>query len=139
MAQVSMTGNEYAEMLRKIEQGAEIIRHLKMERRITLKEDNIRTYSAGEFPNSPTFPDWLQEMLAQDMVQQLLKLPSEQFALWAMSEHIYYNVKGRELASWTGSDRVNLLELSPELNERRELIRAEVKAEIDEEVPTDGE
>lgn len=138
MAQVSMTGNEYAEMCRKIDQGAEVIRHLKMERKITINEDNISTYSAGEFLNSPTYPEWLQEMLAQDMVQQLLKLPSEQFALWATTDHIHYNVKGRELDSWSGSDKVNLLELSPELNERRELIRAEVKAEIEED-NKDGE
>jgi hypothetical protein len=139
MAQVSMTGNEYAEMLRKIEQGAEIIRYLKAERKVKFTEDNIRIYSSGEFPPSHTFPEWLQDTLVRDMVDQLLHMDADEFGLWATTDHHFYDVKGREMNSWVQDRNIDLLEVSPELNERRELIRAEVKTEIDEEVPTDGE
>lgn len=143
MAQVSMTGNEYAEMLRKIEQGAEVIRFLKEERKIKFTEDNIRTYSCGEFPNYNKFPDWVNDMLLQDMANQLLHMPAEEFSLWATTEHHYYNPKGRDMNSWCADGNFDLLEVSPELKERWDLVKAEVKADIEDDVEeavaTDGE
>jgi hypothetical protein len=125
MAQVTMTGNEYAEMLRKIEQGAEIIRLLKEERKIKFTEDNIRTYSAGEFPNRSKFPEGLQDLLVQDMVNQLLHMSAEEFSLWALTDCYFYNPKSRDMDSWLQDDKVNLLEISPELKERWDLARTE--------------
>ena len=137
MAQVSMTGNEYAEMLRKIEQGAEIIRYLKAERKVKFTEDNILTYSSGEFPLNHTFPEWLQDMLVKDMVDQLLHMDADEFGLWATTDHHFYNTKTRELNSWSQDATVDLLEVSPELKERWDLVKAEVKAEIEEEIEED--
>ena len=129
MAQVSMTGNEYAEMLREIAQGAEIIRHLMAERKVKFTKDNIHTYSSGGFPLSSTFPEWLQDMLVKDMVDQLLRKSAEEFGLWATTDHHFYDTKTRELNSWRRDTAVDLLEVSLELKERWDLVKAEVKAD----------
>ena len=125
MAQVTMTGKEYADLLRQVEQGAEIIRFLKEERKIKFTEDNIRTYSAGEFPNRSKFPEELQDFLVQDMVQQLLHKQSEEFSLWALTDCHYYNPKSRDMTSWSQDDSFDLLEYSPALKERWDLARTE--------------
>lgn len=139
MAQVSMTGKEYADMLRQIEQGADIIRYLKAERKVKFTEDNICTYSSGEFPLSHTFPEWLQDMLVKDMVDQLLHMDADEFGLWATTDHHFYSPKSREFDGWGHNESVDLLEVSPALKERWDLVKAEVKAEIEEGVQTDGE
>lgn len=139
MAQVSMTGKEYADMLRQIEQGAEILRYLKAERKVKFTEDNIHTYSSGEFPSTSKFPDWLHEMLVKDMVDQLLHMDADEFGLWATTDHHFYSPKQRDFGSWGLEYGVDLLEVSPALKERWDLVKAEVKAEIEEGVQTDGE
>lgn len=138
MAQVSMTGKEYADLLRQVEQGSELIRYLKAERKVKFTEDNIHTYSSGEFSGRMRYPEWLQDLLVRDMVDQLLHKSAEEFGLWATTDHHFYNPKTRELNSWSQDTTVDLLEVSPELKERWDLVKAEVKAEIEEDTK-DGE
>lgn len=137
MAQVSMTGKEYADLLRQVEQGSELIRYLKAERKVKFTEDNIHTYSSGEFPSRMRYPEWLQDLLVRDMVDQLLHKSAEEFGLWSTTDHHFYDPKTRELNSWSQDATVDLLEVSPELKERWDLVKAEVKAEIEED--TDNE
>lgn len=139
MAQVSMTGKEYADLLRQVEQGSGLIRYLKAERKVKFTEDSIHAYSSGEFPLNHTFPEWLQDMLVKDMVDQLLHMDADEFGLWATTDHHFYSPKSREFVRWGHNESVDLLEASPALKERWDLVKAEVKAEIEEGVPTDGE
>lgn len=134
MAQVSMTGKEYADLLRQVEQGSELIRYLKAERKVKFTEDNIHTYSSGEFPGRRSYPEWLQDLLVRDMVDQLLHKSAEEFGLWATTDHHFYDTKTRELNSWSQDATVDLLEVSPELKERWDLVKAEI-----EEDTKDGE
>ena len=138
MAQVAMTGKEYADLLRQVEQGSELIQYLKAERKVKFTEDNIHTYSSGEMPRAVRFPEWLQDLLVRDMVDQLLHKSAEEFSLWATTDHHFYDPKTRELNSWSQDATVDLLEVSPELKERWDLVKAEVKAEIEEDTK-DGE
>lgn len=138
MAQVSMTGKEYEDLLQAKHQYEELIGFLKKERKIKFTEDNIHTYSSGEFTPSLKFPDTVQDLLAQDMVNQLLHMDADQFGLWTATDHHFYDVKGREMNSWAQDKNVDLLEFSPALKERWDLVKAEVKAEI-EEAAKDGE
>ena len=138
MAQVSMAGNEYAEMLMDIAKGAEIIRHIVAERKVKFTKDNIHTYRSGEFPLSSTFPEWLQDLLVRDMVDQLLRKSAEEFGLWATTDHHFYDTKTRDLNSWSQDATVDLLEVSPELKERWDLVKAEIEEEIEEDTK-DGE
>jgi hypothetical protein len=138
MSQVSMTGKEYADLLRQVEQESELIRYLKAERKVKFTEDNIQTYSAGGFPGRMHYPEWLQDLLVRDMVDQLLHKSAEEFGLWATTDHHFYDTKTRELNSWSQDATVDLLEVSPELKERWDLVKAEVKAEIKEDTK-DGE
>jgi len=137
MAQVSMTGKEYADLLRQVEQGSELIRYFKAERKVKFTEDNIHTYSSGEFSSKTRYPEWLQDLLVHDMVDQLLHKSAEEFGLWATTDHHFYDTRTRELNSWSQDATVDLLEVSPELKERWDLVKAEVKAEIEED--TDNE
>ena len=137
MAQVTMTGNEYAEMLRKIEQGAEIIRFLKTERKVKFTEGNIRTYSSGKFPLSHTFPEWLQDILVKDMVDQLLHMDADEFGLWATTNHHFYHPKSREFDGWDHDENVDLLEYSSELKFRWDTFKAAAEAKKAEEEKDD--
>lgn len=138
MAQVSMTGKEYEDLLQAKHQYEELIGFLKKERKIKFTEDNIHTYSSGEFPTAQKFPDAITEALTLDMVSQLLHMDADEFGLWATTDHHFYDVKGREMNSWAQNRNIDLLELSPSLKERWDLVKAEVKAEIEEDAK-DGE
>lgn len=134
MAQVSMTGEEYAELLAKIEQGAEIIRFLKEERKVKFTEDNIHTYSAGEFSVKSKFPESIHELLVRDMVDQLLHMSAEEFGLWATTDHHFYSPKQQEFNCWSQNYNVDILECSPALKERWDLAKAEIKDDIEEDI-----
>lgn len=137
MAQVTMTGKEYEDLLRVKHQYEDIIGFLEKERKVTFTPDNIGDYSAGDFHRSRVLPAAITDILVENMVEQLLDKSDEEFALWASTEHHYYDVHGCELNSWSQDATVDLLEVNPELKERWDLVKAEVKAEIEED--TDNE
>lgn len=137
MAQVTMSSEEYIAMLRQIEQGADIIRYLKAERKVKFAEDNIRTYSSGEFPLNHTFPEWLQDMLVKDMVDQLLHMDADEFGLWATTDHHFYSPRSREFDGWGHNESVDLLEVSPALKERWDLVKAAAEVKKAEEEKDD--
>lgn len=132
MATVTMTGDEYNKMLRKIDQGAEIIQFLKAERKVKFAKDNINAYSSGKFPSLYKFPDWLQDNLIQDMVSQLLHMNAEEFGLWANTDHHYYSPKQRDFCSWNNEGNVDLLEYSQALKERWNLVKTSEVVEDEE-------
>lgn len=139
MTQVTMTGKEYEDLLRVKYQYEDIIGFLEKERKVTFTPDNIDNYHAGDFHRSSVLPAAITDILVENMVEQLLDKSDEEFALWASTEHHYYDVRGCELNSWLQEKSVDLLEYSSALRFRWDTFKAaaEAKAKIEED--TDNE
>ena len=138
MTQVTMTGKEYEDLLRVKHQYEDIIGFLKKERKVTFTPDNIGDYNAGDFHRSSVLPADITDILVENMVEQLLDKSDEEFALWASTEHHYYDVYGCELNSWLQRKSVDLLEYSSELRSRWDTFKAAAEAKKAEE-DTDNE
>ena len=137
MTQVTMTGKEYEDLLRVKHQYEDIIGFLEKERKVTFTPDNTGNYIAGEFPLNHTFPEWLQDMLVEDMVDQLLYMDADGFGLWATTDHHFYSPKSREFDEWGLNESVDLLEVSPALKERWDTFKAAAEAKKAEEEKDD--
>jgi hypothetical protein len=137
MAQVSMTGKEFEEFLQYKNHFLELLAFLKEERKVRFTPESTHNYTSGDFPSPQKFPEFINELLTQDMVEQLLCKDSDEFAIWARTGHHYYNIKDRELNGWTQDRNVNLLEVSPVLKERWNLFQEGSEAE--QEDGKDGE
>ena len=137
MTQVTMTGKEYEDLLRVKHQYEDIIGFLEKERKVTFTPDNIGNYSAGDFHRSNVLPTAITDILVENMVEQLLDKSDEEFALWASTEHHYYDVRGCELNSWSQEKNVDLLEYSSELKFRWDTFKAVAEAKKAEEEKDD--
>ena len=137
MAQVTMTGKEYEDLLWVKRQYEDLIGFLEKERKVTFTPDNIGSYSAGDFHRSRVLPAAITDILVENMVKQLLDKSDEEFALWASTEHHYYDVRGCELNSWSQEKNVDLLEYSSELRFRWDTFKAAAEAKKAEEEKDD--
>ena len=137
MAQVTMTGKEYEDLLWVKRQYEDLIGFLEKERKVTFTPDNIGNYSAGDFRRSRVLPAAITDILVENMVEQLLDKSDEEFALWASTEHHYYDVRGCELNSWSQEKNVDLLEYSSELRFRWDTFKAAAEAKKAEEEKDD--
>ena len=137
MTQVTMTGKEYEDLLRVKHQYEDIIRFLEKERKVTFTPDNIGDYRAGDFHRSKVLPTAITDTLVEDMVEQLLDKSDEEFALWASTEHHYYDVYGCELNSWSREKNVDLLKYSSGLKFRWDTFKAAAEAKKAEEEKDD--
>lgn len=137
MAQVSMTGKEFEELLQHKNRFLELLAFLKEERKVRFTPESTHNYTSGDFPSPQKFPGFINELLTQDMVEQLLRKDPDEFEIWARTDHYYYNIKDRELNGWTQDRNVNLLEIAPALKERWNLFQEGSKAE--QEDGKDGE
>ena len=137
MAQVSMTGKEFEELLQHKSRFLELLAFLKEERKVRFTPESTHNYTSGAFPAPQKFPEFINELLTQDMVEQLLRKDPDEFEIWARTDHYYYSIKDRELNGWTQDRNVNLLEVAPALKERWNLFQEGSKAE--QEDGKDGE
>lgn len=127
MATVTMSGKEYQELLNQKEMAAEeLIRHLKASQQVRFKQDKGNVFGSGEFPDIHKFPDWLQELLLHDMVQQLLLLPAEEFEHWVATDQHFYSPKHRNFSAYTAYYNTDLLLIDSTLKERWDLIKSEM-------------
>lgn len=137
MAQVTMTGEEYQEFLGHRDRYAELLRHIKASQQVRFKKGAENIFGSGEFADIPKYPEWLQELLLRDMVQQLLLLPAEEFEHWVATDKHFYSPKHRNFSSYSVHYNTDLLLLDPMLKERWDLIKGEM--EKNKEEPQDAE
>jgi hypothetical protein len=121
-----MSGKEYQELLNQKEMAAELIRHLKATQQVRFKQDKGNIFGSGEFAEITKFPDWLQELLIQDMVQQLLRLPAEEFEHWVATDQHLYSPKHHTFSTYKTHYNTDLLLIDSSLKERWDLIKGEM-------------
>ena len=125
MAQVTMTGNEYAELLHKEQQLTELLSMMRRERKVRIPEGAVHTYSVGEFPEVSEYPTWLKQHLVDDMVTWLRNLPEDEFIRWACTDNRYYDVMGRCLQSYGSGNHIVDLWERPGLRDLVKRVREE--------------
>lgn len=119
MAQVTMSGNEFATMLRQERERDELLTTFISAQQIKFTEDNCRTYSVGETPKFE-LPKWVRNVLIEDMVMQLQAKDDKELALWFGSKFWYYKVFPGEFSQYDLGGAIDLVEYSPALKARYE-------------------
>lgn len=131
MAQVTMEGREYADMLKTGFERDDLLNIFKQAQRVSFTEESLRSYSAGEFKDME-YPTWVQDALILDMEAQLNGKSDEEFALWVKSDKPVYRYKSREFVdSRYHDDDVDMLSFSKQLRVRWDRIKAAMAAVVE--------
>lgn len=91
MAQVNMSGIEYAALLDADRKITNLLTQLKGDRHPRFTEESLKSFGVGEWRDTVHYPDWLTEELVADMAQWLLHLSETEFAVWIKSGMWFYN------------------------------------------------
>lgn len=144
MAQVTMTGVEYAELLTKERKLEELMELLKADRKFSVPESSVYTYSAGEFGRSFKFPMWAEYELLKDMEHQLVEMSEVEFARLVKAGMSYYKPVDKEFrqAVYRNDGYTDMCEFSKQVKVRWDSIKRRLDAgELvdEEEEAKDGE
>lgn len=133
MAQVTMNGIEYKDLMRKEDQLHELINYLTAQRRLTVPEDSVLTYACGTWKNEAVMPLWLKDMFVTALLSQLIMMSPEELGRIVKGNFHYYDVAGRNLYNNAWDDAVDLLEYSPQFKEIWENTKKALEAEEENE------
>lgn len=100
MAQVTMSGSEYAAMLKKEEQLGEVMNYLCLRLQVRFPAKEEGSFSAWEFPETPAMPKWAQDWVVDYMAGWLRSLPEEEFFRWVDSGARYLDVRDLTLSKY---------------------------------------
>lgn len=144
MAQVTMTGVEYAELLTKERKLEELMDHLKADRKFSVPESSVHSYSTGEFERSSKFPMWAEYELLKDMEHQLVEMSEVEFARLVKADMTYYKPMDKEFRQdiYRNEGYTNMCEFSKLVKTRWDSIKRRLDAgELvdEEEEARDGE
>lgn len=129
MAQVTMNGIEYKDLMRKENQLHELINYLTAQRKFSCPEDSVSTYSCGQWKNEAVLPPWLKDMYITALLSQLIALPSEELERIVKADCHYYAIESCHLYSNPWDDAVDLLECNPQFKTIWENTKKALEAE----------
>lgn len=132
MATVTMTGKEYFELMAQAEQGRELVEAIIKQNQVHFNETTGR-YCSCEWPNEDKRPEWLQQRLVDDMVDQLMNMSDEEFSQWAKTKEIYYHPVRKAFDGWQGDGRYDLLKANEHLKCRYEAYWDEINGKEESE------
>lgn len=129
MAQVTMTGVEFRNMLKMEEEREELINYLMSQRRFSCPEESVNTYSCGQWKNEAVLPPWLKDMYITALLSQLIALPHEELERIVKADCHYYAVENCYLYSNPWDNAVDLLEYNPQFKTIWENTKKALEAE----------
>lgn len=129
MAQVTMNGLEYKDLMQKADQLHELINCLMAQRKFSCPEESVHTYSCGQWKNEAVLPPWLKDMYITALLSQLIVKSPEEFKRIVKADCHYYSVEDCSLNSNRWRDAVDLLEYSSQFKELWEDAKRELEAE----------
>lgn len=129
MAQVTMNGIEYKDLMRKEDQLHELINYLMAQRKFSCPEGSVNTYSCGKWKNEAVMPLWLKDMYVTALLSQLIMKSPEELGRIVKADCHYYDVADCSLYSNAWNDSVDLLEYSPQFKEIWENTKKALEAE----------
>lgn len=133
MAQVTMNGKEYEDLITARNKYYDLVERLVSERRVHFSSKNEASYWDGDWPSSEGFPDWMNDYLVSSMENWLLSLPKDEFTIWYNKGSFFYNPVDKRFTDWPNNDKaVNLVEHSPYIRERCEIIEKRQNEASDE-------
>lgn len=134
MAQVTMSGIEYKDLMQKEDQLHELINYLMAQRKFSCPEDSVSTYSCGQWKNEAVMPQWLKNMYVTSLLSQLIMKSPEELKRLVKADCHYYSVDDCSMYSNQWSDSVDLLEFNPQFRKIWEDLKKELEAEEEDEV-----
>ena len=136
MAQVTMNGLEYKDLMQKADQLHELINYLMGQRKFSCPEESVNTYSCGQWKNAAVLPPWLKDMYITALLSQLIALPHEELERIVKADCHYYSVENCSLYSNHWRDSVDLLEYNPQFKtiweNTKKALEAEEEGKADE-------
>ena len=129
MAQVTMSGIEYKDLMQKEDQLHELINYLMAQRKFSCPEDSVSTYSCGQWKNEATMPQWLKNMYITSLLSQLIMKSPEELKRLVKADCHYYSVDDCSMYSNQWSDSVDLLEFNPQFRKIWEDLKKDLEAE----------
>lgn len=114
MATVTMTGKEYGELLRKLDDLTgkldEVIKWTTASTKVTFPADD--TWHPFVFQNPGKMPEWLRQAKINSLCTNLVSLSNDELREWVAGGRHYYNPEEDHLQDWDGGeDTVDLLEV----------------------------
>lgn len=129
MAQVTMDGLEYKDLMQRMDRLNELINYLMGQRRFSCPEESDNRFSCGSWTAESTMPQWLKNMYVTSLLSQLIAKSPEEFKRIVKTDCHYYSVEDCSLYSNHWSDSVDLLEYSSQFKELWEDAKRELEAE----------
>jgi hypothetical protein len=133
MAQVTMTGLEYIELMRKADQLEELINWFCKATQVRFPEDSIKSYTAGEFPEYVSLPKWLDEARINYMAGWLCDLPEDEFIRWIESGMRYLDLQEMSFARHNFGDHYVDLWEHPKLRKVVEMVQKNLNEDKEDE------
>ena len=132
MAQVTMNGIEYKDLLMKEAQLQELINYICSHHKFSFPEGSHGTWSCGQWKEPKQMPEWLEDMLITSMISQLIMMPKDEFRRVVETNCRYYNVKERTMSCEKWGGQIDLVEYSPAFKKEWDLMQEEIDAEQEE-------
>lgn len=133
MAQVTMSGIEFKDLMRKEDQLNELVNYLMAQRKFSCPEGSVNTYSCGQWKNEAVMPLWLKDMYVTALLSQLIMKSPEELSRIVKADCHYYAIESCSLYSNQWDDSVDLLEYSPQFKEIWENTKKALEAEEEDE------
>lgn len=129
MAQVTMDGLEYKDLMQKVDQLHELINYLMGQRKFSCPEESVDIFSCGSWTAESTMPRWLKNAYVTSLLSQLIGKSPEEFKRIVKADCHYYSVEDCSLYCNHWRDSVDLLEYSSQFKELWEDAKRELEAE----------
>lgn len=122
MAQVTMTGKEYADLLNAENRYLDLMSKLTNDRKVHFNNREDMSYWDGDWPDVQKYPNWALDFMYSSMESWLLNLPEDEFTRWVKKGNFVYDPVGKRFSSWETDNGIDMRKYSSLIDKRCQVI-----------------